>query len=881
MKRITILLALLITSLIFSQNKIKKAPNVFAHKVKGKIILDGLLKESVWQTKPAEGLIQKEPEEGKPETQITKVWVAYDNNNLYVAAKLYDTNPELIDKSLMRRDNITDSDWFFLVLDTYNDDRNGYSFGVNAGGSIIDGTIYNDGWDDFSWDGVWESKTNIDKEGWTVEIKIPFSQLRFRESDKMVWGINFGRNIKRNGENSFYQMVPKKESGFVSHFPDLIGLNGIKPKQRIEALPYIVQKASYLVHNDKDPFYKGNQYQTSIGADFKIGVGSNFNIDATINPDFGQVEVDPAVVNLSAFETFFQEKRPFFIEGQNLFYFGVGGANNNWNFNFGNPELFYSRRIGRAPQGNTPSYNYIDRPKETRILGAAKLTGKIDDSWSLGLISAATERTYATLDNNGKLTEHEVEPFTHYGVLRSKKEFNNERQSLGFMITSVNRDLRTDDLKNTLNKNAYTFGVDGWTFLDTGKVFVLTGYTIGSYVSGTKQRITDLQKSPYRYFQRPDATYNVLDTNKTSLTGTYSRITLNKQKGNFYLNASVGAVTPGFENNDLGFQWMADRINGALVLGYRWFQPDSLFRRKYLYAAHSRNYDFEGNLTNNVYMLFSYVQLHNYYTLGFRAWYNTESISKSTTRGGPLVKTPSGMFIGGSVSSDSRKNLIFDLGGSYNKDELGGYGNSINLEVSWKPSSQLSLSISPEYSSYLSKRQWVGKFNDDLAKNTFGKRYVFSDLKRESVSASIRMSWSFTPTLSLQLYLQPLLAIGKYSSFKELERPQALNDKVYGENGSTILYNAEDNIYEVDPDGNGPAEQFSFGNPDFNYKSLRGTIVLRWEVLPGSILYLVWSQDRANFNDSGELKFGRDFSNLLGSESNNIFLAKFSYWLDF
>jgi hypothetical protein len=881
MQKIFLFFILAYSSLLFSQNNSNKTEKVTAYKTTEEIVLDGILNETVWQNKPVEGLTQREPEEGKPETQKPKIWIAYNNKNLYVAAKLYDTNPELIDRSLNRRDYLVESDWFFLILDTYNDDRNGYSFGVNAGGSIIDGTVFNDGWDDYSWDGIWESKVNIDKEGWSVEIKIPFSQLRFNESDKMVWGINFGRNIKRNGENSFYKMIPKNESGFISHFPDLVGLDGIKPKQRIEALPYIVQKVSYLIHNDKDPFYKSNQYQTTFGADFKIGVGSNFNIDATINPDFGQVEVDPAVVNLSAFETFFQEKRPFFIEGQNLFYFGVGGANNNWSFNFGNPELFYSRRIGRAPQGTTSSYDFIDRPKETRILGAAKLTGKIDDSWSLGAVSAATERTYTTLDNNGIRTEEEVEPFTHYGVLRSQKEFDNGTKSLGFMFTSVNRDLRTNTLKNSLNKQAYTFGIDGWTFLDTGKVYVLTGYTVGSYVNGTKQQITNLQKSPYRYFQRPDATYNILDTNKTSLTGTYSRITLNKQKGGFYVNASLGAVTPGFENNDLGFQWMADKISGHLVLGYRWFNPDSTFRRKLIYAAHSRNYDFEGNLTNNIYMFFGHFQFLNYYSIGIRSWYNTESISKSTTRGGPLVTTPAGLYIGGSVSSDSRKNLLFELSGSYGSDELGGGRYSVSITTQWKPNTQLSLSIAPRYSNSLNKRQWIGKFEDVHATNTFGNRYVFSDLQQKSISASIRMSWSFTPTLSLQLYMQPLFAVGKYSNFKELTKPRALNDKLYGENGSSISYSSEDDTYKVDPDGNGPAEQFTFGNRDFNFKSLRGTIVLRWEVLPGSIFYLVWSQDRANYLDPGELSFGRDFSNLLDSESNNIFLAKFSYWLDF
>ncbi|MEE9429577.1 MAG: DUF5916 domain-containing protein [Melioribacteraceae bacterium] len=880
MKKITALMLIIYSSLLFSQSKSTEVPNITAHRTTEKINLNGILDESVWKTKPNTGFTQREPDEGKPASQKSEIWIAYDNNNFYVAGKLYDTNPELIDRTLMRRDNIVQSDWFWIFLDTYNDDRNGFFFAVNAGGSVADGTMFNDSWDDTSWDGIWEVKTQIDDDGWILEMRIPFSQLRFKEAEEMVWGINLNRDIKRNGENSFYKMIPRKEGVFISKFPDLVGLNGIKLKQRIEVLPYIVQKASYLKHNDKDPFYKSNQYETSLGVDLKIGIGSNFNVDATINPDFGQVEVDPAVVNLSAFETFFDEKRPFFIEGQNLFSFGQGGANNNWGFNFGNPQLFYSRRIGRSPQGSTSDNDFVDSPTKTRILGAAKLTGKIDDTWSLGAVSATTERTYATLDNKGVHTEHEVEPLTHYGVLRSQKEFNKGSQSLGFMFTGVNRDLRTDNLKNKLNKQAYTFGLDGWTFLDTGKVYVLTGYAVGSYVDGTKEQITNLQKSSIRYFQRPDATYNTLDTNRTSLKGIYSRVMLNKQEGNFYVNAAVGTVTPGFENNDLGFQWPTDKINGHLVLGYRWFEPDSIFRRKFLYAAQARNYDYEGNLTNNMYAAFGFFEFQNYYTFGFETGINTERFSKRLTRGGPLAKSPFWFFFGGRASSDRRKDLIFELSGNYKTDRLGGNGYSISLETEWKPNTQLSLSIEPEYSKDFNTTQWVGKFDDTFATSTFGKRYVFAELDQKSFSTSIRMNWSFTPTLSLQLYIQPLIAVGSYSNFKELAKPSTIDVNNYGENGSTISYDNNDEEYIVDADGSGSSEPFTFDNPNFNFKSLRGTIVLRWEAMPGSIFYLVWSQDRENELNPGELQFGRDFSNLLDAETNNIFLAKFSYWLD-
>jgi hypothetical protein len=374
------------------------------------IILDGKLTEPIWKLNPVNEFTQKDPDEGKPSTEKTEVWVAYDAESIYVAARLYDSKPDSIDASLARRDNYFSSDWFAFYVDPYNDKKTGYLFGINAGGTIIDGVLYNDSWDDWSWDGIWQSKSSVDENGWTVEMKIPFSQMRFNQSDAMTWGVNFYREIKRNNEKSFYVMVPKKESGFVSKFAPLEGLNGINPKQRFEVIPYFVQKAQYLVHDSEDPFYKSDQYKTTLGADFKIGIGSNLNVDATINPDFGQVEVDPAVINLSAFESYFNEKRPFFIEGMEKFYFGIGGANNNWGFNFGWPELFYSRRIGRAPSGETSDADFEKYPSETRILGAAKLTGKLNESSTIGLISAITERTYATLWNNGIKTSHEVEP---------------------------------------------------------------------------------------------------------------------------------------------------------------------------------------------------------------------------------------------------------------------------------------------------------------------------------------------------------------------------------------------------------------------------------------------------------------------------------------
>ncbi|MEO8232133.1 MAG: DUF5916 domain-containing protein [Ignavibacteriota bacterium] len=876
-----LLIISIIPFVLISGSNNDSTKTITAYRLTEPIVIDGLLSESIYSNPAERKLIQKDPNEGKPATEKSEVWISYDESNIYIGGRFSDANPDSIDATLMRRDNVVESDWIWIYLDPYNDDRTGYFFAVNAGGSIADGTLFNDSWDDNSWDGIWEHKTTVDKNGWNVEMRIPFTQLRFKESDKMVWGINLNRDIKRKHEMSYYVMVPKNQSGFVSKFADLIGLENIKLKQRFELLPYFVQKAQYLVHDQNDPFYKSNQYKTSIGTDIKFSIGSNLNVDATFNPDFGQVEVDPAIVNLSEFETFYNEKRPFFIEGGNIFSFGNGGANNNWGFNFGVPELTYSRRIGRRPQGNVMTEGFVNYPNETRILGAVKLTGKINESWSIGALSALTERTFASIrKDDGRTVEEQVEPLTYYGIFRTQKEFNSGKQAIGMIFTSVNRDLNSESLKNLLSNQAYTYGADGWTFLDDDETYVLTGSVIGSYTSGTRDYLTRLQKQPYRYMQRPDKTYMPIDTNRTSIAGYFSRVMLNKQKGNFYLNSAIGILSPGFEYNDFGSQWMADRINGHLVTGYRWFEPDDFFRRKDIYLAYSRTSDFEDNIGRSGFFLRSAFQFLNYWEINIETSTNFKSVSKTLTRGGPKLNVPANYSVNLSASTDNRLNIIFSPGIGYWRDEIGNVESYLELGIEWKPSSQISFSFSPEYNLNYSTYQWVKNISDQFAASTYNTRYVFAVLKQKTFSADIRLNWVFTPTLSLQLYIQPLISVGDYENFKELTNPPTLDTKLYGNEGTQISYNQDSQEYTVDPDAEGPASSFSFNNPDFNFKSLRGNLVLRWEVLPGSVFYFAWTNSRMNFENPGELNFKNDFSNLINSESDNIFLVKFSYWID-
>jgi hypothetical protein len=840
------------------------------------IEIDGMLLENVWQnSKSISDFKQRDPIEGANPSEKTVVYVVYDETAIYIGVRMFDSFPDSIIQTLTRRDEYVSSDRFSLFLDPYNDKRSGFYFTINAAGSISDGVLYNDNWDDDSWDGVWEAKAVIDNIGWTAEMKIPFSQLKFNSIVDARWGINFKRDIARKNERDYLVYVPKSENGFVSKFAELYGLQNINPPGKLEILPYVTGRAEYLQHQPGDPFNDGSIYTPGFGVDFKTTLGSNLTLNATVNPDFGQVEIDPAVINLSDAETFFSEKRPFFIEGSSIFDFGTGGASNYWGFNWGGPDFFYSRRIGRPPQGRISSADYVDVPEGTHILGAAKLNGKINDSWNIGVLNALTQREYADISLNGLQSEAEIEPLTYYGIFRAQNEFDQGKQGLGFISTLTSRSFQDQNLKNDLNKNAFTGGVDGWTFLDESKAWVFTGWMGFSNVSGSKDRMTNLQRNSTHYFQRPDADYLGVDSLATSLTGYAGRFYLNKQKGNFFFNSAFGFITPKFEVNDVGFLFRSDVLNAHIGGGYSWTEPTELYRFAELGGAYFRNYDFGGNKTGEGLFNFGYIQLLNYYYANWNLAYYAPSINNRRTRGGPLTLNHEAYSANLSLGTDNRNKLILELNyGTYLSMDEDDYSTSIS--VTWRPLSNLSFSFEPGFDQSFTNTQWIGAFDDPTAASTFGKRYVFAELNQSTVSAGIRLNWTFTPQLSLQLYVQPLISSGDYSKFKELLIPKSYNYLVYGEGNST--FDVDD--YIADADGNGPAAPINIGNPDFNFKSLRGNAVLRWEYLPGSVLYFVWTQTRTDFEKIGELNFNNSVTRLGSARPDNIFMVKFTYWFN-
>lgn len=841
------------------------------------ISVDGEITEAFWRDDLAvTDFVQRDPNEGTPATEKTVVDVAYDDSAIYVAARMYDSNPGAIVARLARKDVQVDSDSFTFYVDSYCDRRTGFYFTVNAAGTQYDGTLYNDMWDDNSWDGIWEGKAHIDDKGWSVEMRIPFSQLRFQKKEQYIWGINFKRTISRKNENDYLVYTPKNGQGFVSRFADLQGIEKISPPRRRELIPYVTSKVSTTHPEAGDPFHGSSAFNSGYGADMRFGIGPSLTLNATVNPDFGQVEVDPAVVNLSDVETYFQEKRPFFIEGSSIFDFGYGGASDYWGFNWGNPTFFYTRRIGRAPQGELPDNDFSDVPSGTQILTAAKLTGKLAGSWNVGSLLAVTDSEYGKISSAGETSSLELEPLTYYNVTRVQKEFQEGRQGLGFMTTMSHRNFdSTSDLENQLNKDAFVFGVDGWSFLDSNKTWVFGGWTGFSSLHGSAEAMTELQESSRHYFQRPDVSYLDYDPTATSLAGSAGRFYVNKEKGNVTFNSAFGFITPGFDVNDVGFMFRTDQLNGHVATGYRWTNPGKFYRSARVNVAAFRSYDFGGDVTWTGLWSNGFLQFLNYYQVNYSLAYNPESVNDTQSRGGPQIINPPGWEGDINASTDSRSRLVFNLGyhGQSYAQGAGTY-HSVYGGGEWKPSSNLSLQITPQYEYLYTNSQYVDTVDDSFATHTYGKRYVFGVLNQRTFSSSIRLNWTFTPKLSLQLYGQPLISSADYTDFGELARPKSYDFNRYGSNTTLTA----DNTYIVDPDGAGPAPVFEFDNPNFNFKSLRGNAILRWEFKPGSTVYFVWTQDRQDQQDFGDFRFAHSLDRLLTAKADNVFLIKFSYY---
>ncbi|MGQ0735952.1 MAG: DUF5916 domain-containing protein [Acidobacteriota bacterium] len=820
----------------------KPAIDIVALPATSPIVIDGKLTEAVWEQAPRiSEFVQRDPAEGANPSQRTDARLTFDGLALYVAVRAYDTEPERIVGILTRRDQRSPSDWVRIVVDSYFDRRSAYEFGVNPAGVKTDTYYFNDGARDDSWDAVWDVEVSREPDGWVAEFRIPFSQLRFRNTEGGPVGFAVIREVGRLAETSSWPLLSRNANGFVSQFAEVGGLRIAGAPLKLELLPYTVGSVS-LSPQGSTARQSRTDPAASLGLDLKYALRPGLTLTATVNPDFGQVEADPAIVNLDAFETFFQERRPFFVEGSGTFQFNIDCMDSQCT------GLFYSRRIGRAPQGS-PSIiggEFAESPQAATILGAAKLSGRIG-KFSVGGLSAVTAEEEARITGGAIGRSQVVEPLAGYTVMRARREFANQ-SNVGFMATSTNRRL-TDSLR-FLPEHAFTGGLD--YDIRLGPRFNIFGFWAGSHVKGSPDAIRSLQTNNVHAFQRPDADHVAVDPLATALSGHSGAVSFGKIGGEkTRFNSYLGYKSPGFDINDLGFQRRADERVVS-----NWFQwRDNVpgrFTRSFIWNLNQwAGWNFAGERLwsgGNVNMHWTW---RNYARSGFGLNVNAAPLRDRVTRGGPAVLGNASVGVWHYFESDNRRDVSLNYNGYIESDGKGTTRFNAGPGVTWRPTAATSITTGFRFSMNNDDAQWVS--NERRPEFT---RYVFGRLVQRTAAINARVNYTLSPTLSFQSYAEPFVSAGEYSNFRELVNGRA---PVYADRYSPYAYQR---------------------SADFNVRSFRTTNVLRWEYKPGSSLFLVWQQNRSGFADTGNFEFGRDFGGVFSAPAHNVFLVKLSYWLN-
>ena len=817
------------------------------------IRLDGRLDDPAWQQAAAvRDFIQKEPVEGAPATEPMEVRFVFDDGALYIGARMDSRSAAAIQAPMGRRDNVSQAEHLLVSIDTYLDRRTAYTFGVTASGVRLDHSPPSDNESntDATFDPVWSAHTQIDERGWTAELWVPFSQLRFNDVDTLMFGLNIRRWTPTLNEQDYWVPVGRTQQGWASRFGDLRGLDGVKPPRRLELLPYVA--ASSRVSGSRDlanPFDSGLNGVGRVGADLKASVGPNLTLDVTVNPDFGQVEADPAEVNLSVNETFFPERRPFFLEGNRL----LAGASNNF---------FYSRRVGAVPRGPAVG-DYVDFPDASTILGAAKLTGRLSSGTSIGALAAVTgeesARTFSV--SSQTFSDSRVAPRSAYMVGRVQQEFGRQGSTVGVHLTALHRDTPAGDpLASLLVQKAFTGAVDTLLrFRDaTYESKVVVGF---SHIAGEAAALERVQRTSVHYFQRPDRTGGMLlDPNRRSMSGMQVRSNIDKIAGRHWLwGATVNVDSPEFETNDVGRLTGAGEIDLAGRLTYRETQPGRRLRTFSHRLEVQRSTDFDEGLGARYEVSGDHnVTLTNFWETGGDWQLTSRSLDSRLTRGGPAMGAPRdwgfNLFLTNNPSSQTRWSVTTGGGG----DENGDRTHALSASFGVRPAPSWQLSFVPAYTRQHATRQFVAR-RDGGRPETFGSRYVFGTLDRSTVSMQVRFGYTFKPDLNLDFYAEPFAASGRYERFGELLAAGSRDLLSYGENG----------LRDV---------PFALDSPDFNVRSFRSNLVLRWEWRPGSTIYGVWQQNRSGLGEVGESAGLGSLFGSLSAVGDNIFAVKTSIW---
>jgi hypothetical protein len=852
----------------FSQSNltdsIKTSPRVYqTHRLSfaEKPVIDGKLNDPCWKAAEWSGnYTQWIPNEGAQPSQPTQLKILYDDKNIYVAIRAIDKEPKKIIRKAARRDEFA-GDMVGVCFDSYHDRRTGFEFDVSAAGQKIDLLITNPMNADNNWNAVWYVKTSNEDSAWTAEFRIPLSQLRYSNDSLQVWGLHSWRWIDRLQQECDWEPQSSKGPGMLYLFGELHGIHGLPKSRRFEIMPYSVGKLSTFKKEDDNPFANtGRRWSGKAGLDAKIGLTSNLTIDLTVNPDFGQVESDPSVMNLSAFETFYEEKRPFFLEGRNIF-----------NFDFDNSSLFYSRRIGHVSLFY-PTLNdneFIKYPDNTTILGAAKMSGKTARGFSIGVLQSLTANEHASIDSLGKRKRVNVEPLTNYALVRVQQDYKQGNTVLGGIFTSTNRFIKTPAL-DFMNRNAYTGGIDllhQWH----DKEYYLEAKLVGSNIRGNKEAMIDLQRSSARYYQRPDARHLHFDSTANMLSGSGGSIKIGKgSKGLLRYSTEFTWRSPGFDLNDMGYMQMADVIKQKNSVYYFVNKPVSIFRTYNASLSETNNWDFGMRYLSSSVNLGIYLEFLNKWAFNASCGYTPQSLDIRILRGGSAMLIPSLLNQNVYMRTDPSRRLFFELSSELNSS---GYNSaryySIQPGIRYTPVTTLKLSASFNYSRSRNDLQYI-----TTAANGNDVQYILGRIKQHTMAITFRVDYNITPEISIQYYGSPFATVGKYSDFKRVIDPRASK---YYNRFAQVEPTLNGNTYNV-AESNNASNEFEFPNPNFDFSQFRSNLVFRWEYRAGSQVNFVWSQDRTSFVQPGSQTLSNGISSLREIFPNNIFLIKFNYW---
>ncbi|MGH9384217.1 MAG: DUF5916 domain-containing protein [Vicinamibacterales bacterium] len=760
--------------------------------------IDASLEDEVWRHAQVAGeLVQWEPDNMSPLSEATSMQVAYDDRFLYVAIRCDDRTPDLIAAGLGRRDEFPPTDTVGIGFDPRHDHQTGYVFATNPSGVQSDVYFFDDDNADRDFNAVWEVRAAVTDKGWVAEFRIPFSQLRFTASPDagQVWGFGIRRTIRRRSETGEWTGKPRGERGEVSRWGHLVFDASIRPPRRIEWQPYVLGGGTRVPEG-------ANDLDTGAGVDLRVGIGTSATLSATVNPDFAQVEQDPSVLNLTVFETFFPEKRPFFLEDSRTFAPPYGIF-----------QVFHSRRIGRRPDrfdladGETER----DRPDQTTILGAAKLTGKAS-KLTYGALTALTSSESAEVSvasASGK-AQRLVEPLSSYNVVRLQRDVG-ASSNVGVIATGVFRDR---------DRDAFTGGFDYNLKWDRNRA------SVNGHWVATRAPVDGTMKAGY---------------------GGVSNFNFSRKHFNVF--SHFDHFDRGFKISDMGFfRSRANRteLNGGFGLE----QPDPwrFLRSASMFFNAGQGWNDERLILGRFMGGGGFLTFKNFWSMGSGLFHGFQTFDDLDTRGGPPILSPAGNSMFFFVESDSRKAWRANVGANADWNEAGGWGARVGPELSVQPSARLQASVSTNVNVARDHAQWIENTDTD---GDGTKDHVYGTLKRHVVDMTFRATYAIQRDLTLQVFLQPFVAVGEYTDVRRLARPRS---------------------YEFAP-------ATLADNPDFNNKSVRGNIVLRWEYIRGSTLFVAWNMSASDDARPGVFRFSRDIRDAFRAPGTHAVLVKVSYWL--